>query len=322
MENIKETGAIKPEENISGNKKPNYPSYIEENQDNQDFQSYSIDKDYKSVYYFLKEHGFSEHYITNLRKQLGFILVNNTNATTITPLKKHDTLKIKINPNSKTTIMHCILPLDIVYEDAYYLLINKPSGLSTMPNKSHYSNNLAGAICYYMSKKDANFTLRIANRLDKDTAGLVLIAKSAVALKDVKVLNKKYHAICTGVIDKELIIDKPILTTQENGINIRKRTISPLGQSATTFVKPLKLLKNNLTLIELTLTHGRTHQIRVHLASINHALLGDEIYGEKSTLINHTALICKEMSFYHPYLKKTLQFTVPYPKDFISIINS
>ena len=280
------------------------------------YKSFKINKDYKSVYIFLKENAFSENFITNLRKQPGFILINDKIANTASSLKKNDILKITSNPNRKTTIMHCILPLDIVYEDAYYLLVNKPSGLSTMPNRSHYTNNLAGAICYYMSKKDSNFTLRVVNRLDKDTSGLVLVAKTALAFKELSIFEKKYHAICEGIIDKDMVVDQPILTTQENGINDRKRVISTDGKQATTFIKPLKQLNNHLSLIELVLVHGRTHQIRVHLSSISHPLLGDEIYGLKSPNIGHTALVCKDISFYHPYLKKTLTFSVPYPNDF------
>lgn len=286
----------------------------------QTYQNFKIDKDYKSVYFFLKENSFSENFITNLRKQAGFILINENAANTASALKKSDVLSVINNPNRKTTIMQCILPLDIVFEDAYYLLINKSSGLSTMPNKSHYTNNLAGAICHYMSQKDPNFTLRVVNRLDKDTSGLVLVAKSALALKELSSFEKKYHAICEGIIDKDMVVDQPILTIQENGINNRKRVISPDGQKATTYIRPLKQLNDNLSLIELILVHGRTHQIRVHLSSISHPLLGDELYGSTSPKIDHTALICKEVSFYHPYLKKTLSFSAPYPDDFKLII--
>ena len=198
--------------------------------------------------------------------------------------------------------------------------ISGSTSVSTMPNKSHYTNNLAGAICYYMSQKDPNFTLRVVNRLDKDTSGLVLVAKSALALKELSSFEKKYHAICEGIIDKDMVVDQPILTIQENGINNRKRVISPDGQKATTYIRPLKQLNDNFSLIELILVHGRTHQIRVHLSSIDHPLLGDELYGSKSPKIDHTALICKKVSFYHPYLKKTLSFSAPYPDDFKLII--
>lgn len=292
------------------------------------YQIYKIDKNYQNIYYFLKDNGFSENYITNLRKVMGNIKVNEENVTIRHPLKIGDELSINSNPNTKTTIMHCIIPLDIVYEDNYYILINKPSGLPCMPSRSHYSCNLAGAICYYMESKDLNFTLRIVNRLDKDTAGIIIVAKDSISQKEMKDINKTYYAICEGIIDKDLIIDKKIKTITNGTINVHKREESNDGKEAITYVHPIKsfvLIKDNkektVTLIKLNLSHGRTHQIRVHLSSIGHPLLGDEIYGEKSIYIKQTALICKEVSFYHPFLNKVLSFSIPYPNDFKDLIS-
>lgn len=282
---------------------------------NMEYRNYIIDKDYKYVYFFLKEKGFSENYITNLRKRSGYIKINNVNSNTKSKLKIGDILSINSNPNTKTGIMQCIIPLDIVYEDEYYLLVNKPSNLSTMPTQSHYNNNLAGAICYYMENKIKNFTLRIINRLDKETAGLILIAKDTISQKDLKNFQKSYHAICQGKIKDDVEINKPIKTLIENGKNVNKRIISDEGKSAKTCVHPLKI-GNSMTLVEINLIHGRTHQIRVHLSSINHPLVGDKLYGNESKLINHTALLCKKISFYHPYLNKEMNFEVDYPEDF------
>ena len=283
------------------------------------FSSYKITKDYDSVYYFLKDNGFSENFITNLRKVKGYILIDNQIATTKSFLPKNATLSICNNPNQKTTIMHCILPLDIVYEDAYYLLVNKPSGISTMPNRSHYSKNLGGAICHYLQNNQPDFTLRILNRLDKDTSGLVLVAKNSIAQKDIKNIEKTYLALCEGVIDKPCTISKPILTVRDNGVNQQKRVVSEQGQAATTFVEPIKTIENT-TLLSITLKQGRTHQIRLHLSSIGHPLVGDALYGKASDRINHAALCCNKLSFYHPYLKKKLSFSAPLPQDFLSLI--
>ena len=283
------------------------------------FSSYKITKDYDSVYYFLKDNGFSENFITNLRKVKGYILIDNQIATTKSFLPKNATLSICNNPNQKTTIMHCILPLDIVYEDANYLLVNKPSGISTMPNRSHYSENLGGAICHYLQNNQPDFTLRILNRLDKDTSGLVLVAKNSIAQKDIKNIEKTYLALCEGVIDGPCTISKPILTVRDNGVNQQKRVVSEQGQAATTFVLPIKTIENT-TLLSITLKQGRTHQIRLHLSSIGHPLVGDALYGKASDRINHAALCCNKLSFYHPYLKKKLSFSAPLPQDFLSLI--
>ena len=185
--------------------------------------SFVIDKPYKSIFFFLKNNGFSENYISNLRKTWGNFVLNGIEVNIRAPLKKGDVLKINSSPNQKTTIMRCIIPLDIVYEDEYYLLINKPAGLSTSPSRSHYAQNLSGAICAYMDKFDPEFVLRIAGRLDKDTSGIVIVAKDSISMKELKILDKTYYAICEGVIDKDEIIDKKILTITENGVNKQKR---------------------------------------------------------------------------------------------------
>ncbi len=293
------------------------------------YQHYQITKNYSTIYFFLKDNDFSENFITNLRKQMGYIKVNGNDVTINHSLSIGDDLAINSNPNNKTTIMQCILPLDIVYEDDNYLLINKPAGLACMPSKSHYSFNLAGGICFYMKDKDPNFTLRIINRLDKDTSGIVIVAKDSISQKEIKDINKTYYAICEGIVEKDLVIDKKIKTTSKDKINNQKREIANDGKDAKTFVHPIKICEikeenqiKKFTLIKVNLIHGRTHQIRVHLSSIRHSLLGDEIYGNKSQLIDHTALICKDVSFYHPFKQETLTFSLPFPKDFEKLIGN
>ena len=283
------------------------------------YQEYIIDREYESIYYFLKEHSFSENYIKNLRKTWGNFVLNGEIVNIRKPLGLGDNLKINSSPNQQTSIKQCILPLDIVYEDEYYLLVNKPSCISCMPNHSHYNHNLAGAIAHYMQDKERDFVVRILNRLDKDTAGIIIVAKDSISQKEIKNIDKTYYAICEGVLDKPLTIDRPIKTVSKNGINDRKRIISPDGQSATTFVTPIKS-NGKTTLVSLKLINGRTHQIRLHMSSIGHPLLGDELYGQKIKVISHTALVCKELSFYHPYLKQILSFEINFPDDLKKIL--
>ena len=289
-----------------------------------DYQKFTVDKDYHYVYKFLLDKGLSHRYLSFLRKELGRIKINGNPVNIKHNLVAGDTLEVVADNNVSTTIADnsstkdiCILPLDIVYEDAYYLLINKPSGLSTIPSRSHYQDNLSSAVKAYLQAS----TIRVINRLDRETAGIVIFAKSLMAINMLKQVNKTYYALANGNIENELVIDKPIATRQENGINIRKREIGQDGKPAKTFVQPVLHLKD-CTLIKVTLEHGRTHQIRVHLASIGHALLGDHLYGDESTLIGHTALVCKEVSFFHPFLNKELHFSIDYPEDFKNILES
>lgn len=278
------------------------------------YQTIIANKAYSTLYYFLKEQNCSEKFISSLRRERGLLLINSEFATTRHPVNIGDEVQIALINLKKSNFKANNLPLDIVFEDEYILIVNKPAGLVCSSSKSHYDNNLAGAILGYMQKKNEDFVLRMLNRLDKDTSGFIIVAKDLFSYANIKQIDKTYHAICTGKIEKEIIIDSPIQTLTENGINQHKRIISPLGKSAKTFVRPLCGQGN--TLLSIKIENGRTHQIRVHLSSIGHALLGDSLYGEPSSLISHAALICKEISFTHPISKKHLTFTLPYPKDF------
>lgn len=278
----------------------------------------------ETIYSYLKRNSFSENYVKNLRKKEGYILKNNKIAFANEKVLNGDVLLLCKNPNTKSSIMQCIIPLDIVYEDENYLIVNKPSNLATAPSRSHYSNNLAGAVLSYMEKKDSNFVVRIINRLDKDTAGLVMIAKHSLAsnyFNNSSLLKKTYYAICSGEIKEQLIINKNIATTKnEYGYNNLKREILPEGKPAITNVTPISFDGEN-TLCKVQITHGRTHQIRVHLASENHSLIGDELYGEKIEKISHTALLLKELEFTCPFTNKEIKLSVDFPNDFKNVFN-
>ena len=276
-----------------------------------------------TIYTYLKRLGHSENYLKNLRKKQGYILLNDVVVFMNQRIKENDVIKTHTNPNEKTKIQFCDIKLDIVYEDSDIILINKPPHLATMPSRSHYTNNLSGAIAKYMSEKDPNFVVRIVNRLDKDTSGLIIVAKNSLVCNyfnnNQDLIEKTYFAICEGHLCQDVVIEKNILTQKnEYGFNDNKRITTNLdcGKTAKTFVHIEKLLNNNLTLISLNLKNGRTHQIRVHMASICHPLLGDTLYGTKNDVINRAALICKKISFVHPTTKQKLFFEVDFTEDF------
>lgn len=278
-------------------------------------------KDYPTIYHLLKSNNCSEIFITSLRKTRGFILKNKEIVNTKTSVKKNDEIEIALNTHKKSEFKINQIPLDIIFEDDYLLVVNKASNLTCSPSKSHYDENLSGAILGYMIKKDENFVLRMINRLDKDTGGIIIVAKDTLSYANIGKINKIYHAICTGIIDKEMTIDSPILTINNNGINQLKRVIAPEGKEAKTYVTPIKQFGDK-TLLSIKIEHGRTHQIRVHLSSIGHPLLGDELYGKKSSLINHTALLCKKAEFKHPMSKKQINLEIEYPEDFKNLLTN
>lgn len=271
---------------------------------------------------YLRHHNVSYRYLEKLKKTFGFIKLNGNISKADAKIKDGDVIEIKSNVQTKSNIQTCIIPLDVVYEDENILIINKPAGLATMPTKSVYNYNLAGAVMFYMENKDPNFVCRIINRLDKEVSGLVLVAKNSFTASffnaNPTALNKTYHAIATGKISEKLTIDKKIATiVNENGVNQRERVIDEEnGLEATTFVEPIKYLKSiDCTLVKVNIKNGRTHQIRVHTSSAHHPLLGDTIYGEASEHLSHTALVCKELEIISPTDGKFLKFSVPYPSD-------
>lgn len=274
----------------------------------------------QTIYSFLRKNGYSENYLKNLRKEFGFIKLNGVACNSDTNVKDGDIISVNINPNTKTMICPCIIPLDIVYEDEDVIAINKPSMLATMPSRSHFSYNLSGALVARYEKE--NFVVRIINRLDKEASGIVLVAKNSLIsnyLNKPNAVKKVYYALCVGNIESDVVINKNIDTLINNdGYNVNKRVVSTNGKPATTHVQVVQNF-NGYCCLKITLEHGRTHQIRVHLSSIDHPLLGDALYGEKSDLISHTALVCKEMSFQMPN-GKTVNLSIPFPDDFKKLL--
>ncbi len=267
-----------------------------------------------TIFFFLKNNNFSEHYIKNLRTFPNSMKLNGEYVKINQKLKNGDVLEIHKNPNIKTNIHLCEGKLDILFEDDDYLIVNKPHNLSCTPSKSHYCDNLGGQVCHYMNDKQPNFVLRILNRLDRETAGIVVIVKNLLAYNNTNKINKVYMALCNGKLtEKQFTINQPILTKNENGINQLKRVVSENGKKAITHVITEQIY-NNYSLIRVTLETGRTHQIRVHLSHIGNSLIGDSIYSENPNE-THTFLLLKEISFIHFRTNQKIFIQVDYPLD-------
>lgn len=244
------------------------------------------------------------------------IKLNGEHITVRGIAKKGDVLSL-IMPNDKSeNIIPVNFPLDILYEDDELLIVNKQRGMPTHPSLNNFDNTLGNAVMYYY--KDIDFVYRPAIRLDKDTTGIVVIAKTPYAHHKIslqlqnRTFDKKYLAICKNVPkDKEGIINAPIKREKES---IIKRVVASDGQEAITHYKVIKE-KDNLALVELILKTGRTHQIRVHLAHIGCPLLYDYLYGEEEE--NKTFLLhCTQVSFIHPTTNKRLTINCLPPEEF------
>lgn len=213
------------------------------------------------------------------------------------------------------------IPLDIIYEDEYLLVINKASGMVTHPAPGNYTGTLVNALLYKFDLEGDPIRPGIVHRLDKDTSGLMVVAKNEKVhelLSDMmkeKKVERHYLALVEGVIPHETgTIDAPI----GRDINNRqKMAVTDIhGKDSITHFKVLERLKDK-TLVECVLETGRTHQIRVHMAYINHPVVNDPIYNKKKSDSFGQMLHSKSIRFIHPITGKEIYYEVDPPKEFM-----
>ncbi|RMF94310.1 MAG: RluA family pseudouridine synthase [Candidatus Schekmanbacteria bacterium] len=260
----------------------------------------------------------------------GKITIQDTHLKAGQKLKGGEEIEIFIPPPSKPSISAEKIPLDIVYEDSDLIVINKPAGMVVHPAAGNYSGTLVNALLYHckdLSGIGGEARPGIVHRLDKDTSGLLVAAKndkSHLALsKQLKsrALTRKYLAITRG-IPRQFSgkIDAPIGRSPKH----RKKmaVLEEGGRQALTYYKVIEKFPN-YALLELSLKTGRTHQIRVHLKSINCPVLGDKTYGHgitekerrKGIILKRQALHAAFIKFIHPSSKKEIELSAPLPKD-------
>lgn len=244
-------------------------------------------------------------------------------------LQAEDELTLRVPPPREMAILPEQMPLDIVYEDSDVVVVNKPRGLVVHPAPGHYSGTLVnGLLAHCKDLSGINGVLRpgIVHRIDKDTSGLLMVAKNdkahmslAAQLKEHSV-NRKYVAIVHGVIPHEMgTIEAPIGRDPKN--RQQMAVVFENSKPAVTHFVVLERFKN-FTLVELKLETGRTHQIRVHMKYIDHPLAGDPKYGPKQTLdLDGQALHAKTLGFVHPRTGEHLEFEAPLPDELEQVIH-
>ncbi len=231
-----------------------------------------------------------------------------------------DTITINFDyEEDNSNIIPTKMNLNIIFEDDWLLVVNKPAGIAIHPSVLHYSDSLCNDIKFYFDKIGLKKKIRPVNRLDLNTSGLVVFAKceyiQECLINQMKnnQFKKEYLAVCNGFFDKKSgTINLPI-ARKEN--SIIERCISENGQPAITHYEVLKEF-DNYSLVKCSLETGRTHQIRVHMSAIGHPLLGDSLYGSISDLINRQALHCFNLQFIHPVYNNDLNFWGDLPNDF------
>lgn len=270
---------------------------------------------------FLRKKGFSRHILASMKSDEQAILLNNERGRGRTRLKSGDTLRIRLlEAESSENIVPRPMDLHILYEDEDILVLNKASNTPIHPSQGNFENTLANGVAYYFQSKGEPFVYRCINRLDRDTTGALILAKNALsaALLSQQMVHRQikrtYLALATGQVPPKGTISAPI--GRVNGSTIEREINFKTGEEAITHFECLDF-QNELSLIELHLETGRTHQIRVHMKHIGHPLPGDFLYNPMYDQIQRQALHSYQLEFLHPLSGKPLLFTAPVPEDFV-----
>lgn len=262
----------------------------------------------------------------------GNILVNGKKVNKNYKLSAADEISVDIPEPEEAEILPENIPLDILYEDKDVIVINKPQGMVVHPAPGHYTGTLVNALMYHCGEElsGINGVMRpgIVHRIDKDTSGILVIAKSDRAHISLSKqlaehsMTREYQAIVyNGFKEESGTVDAPIgrhPKERKKMAVVRDKT----SRHAVTHYTVIKKLKGNYTLVRLRLETGRTHQIRVHMAYIGHPLLGDEVYGPKKSpfALKGQVLHAKVLGFVHPATGEYMQFETPLPAYFEELV--
>lgn len=263
--------------------------------------------------------------------ELDKILVNGKIVKSSYVVKENDIILVSDIEEENCDIEPEDIKLDIVYEDEYLLVVNKPSGMVVHPGNGNYNHTLVNALMYHCNNNlsTVNGTIRpgIVHRIDADTSGLLLVAKNDMVHNDLakqiseKSVVRKYICLVQGVIEEDsATIDAPIGRDKNN-----RKKMCVTGDNSKDAITHIKVIEryHSSTLIECTLETGRTHQIRVHMAYINHPVVNDLVYGYNRVddASFGQMLHAKEIGFVHPVTKEFMDFQVEPPKRFLEILD-
>lgn len=282
------------------------------------------DREAVTIEQFLRTRGCSHHVLTHLKRTECGILLNGAWAYANQKLASGDTLQIRVlEEESSPNILPVAMPLDIVYEDEDLMVLNKPSDTPIHPSVNNHENTLANGVMYYFAARNIPFVFRCINRLDRDTSGLLIIAKNMFSgailsrMSAERRIKREYLAIAEGILPSSGTIDAPIARTEDSAI---MRCVDfERGEHAVTHYTCIRSITSGSTSLSLARIHletGRTHQIRVHMKYIGHPLIGDFLYHPESmTQIRRQALHSYRLCFPHPVTGKILNFTREMPED-------
>lgn len=285
-------------------------------------------KDYKNINEILSLHFKISTRLKNKLIKEKRIFLNGKNIDSRYEVNIGDNIVIDFNyEEDNSNIVAKNIPLDIIYEDEWFLVLNKPAGIAIHPSILHYEDSLSSGVKYYFDQIGLKKKIRPVNRLDFNTSGVVIFAKCEYIQECFSkqmqegLFKKNYICLAEGIFDKKIgTINLPI--ARKPG-SIIERCIDSNGQTSVTCYNVLEEnVSEGISLVNCSLETGRTHQIRVHMKAIGHPLIGDTLYGFSSNLINRQALHSFQISCIHPVTKKNCNFKAEIPEDIKNIIKA
>ncbi len=258
------------------------------------------------------------------------IIVNDKNIKSNYKLKENDIIEVVMPEPIELDVKPENIELNIIYEDKDIIVLNKPQGVVVHPAPGNYSGTLVNGLLYHCNDLSGiNGVIRpgIVHRIDKDTSGILVIAKNdeahnvlAQQFKEHSI-KREYYALVEGKFNNlEGTIDKPLGRNKKDRL---KMAIVEDGKRAVTHYKVLEQYNNNTSLVKCILETGRTHQIRVHMSSIGHPLVGDPLYGSKKQKfkLSGQVLHAKTLGFIHPTSKEYMEFDSELPEYYLDLLN-
>ncbi len=257
--------------------------------------------------------------LAKLKRIEGAILLNGKPARAVDFAKFGDRISIEIPSGISEGVAPVDIPIDVVYEDKYLIVLNKPPFMPVHPTKIHQEDTLANALSFYAENRGEHYTFHAVNRLDRNTSGLVIVAKDrhTASVMSQSNITKHYTAFVHGKIAEKGTVNAPIALSPDSKI---VRVVSDTGKASVTHYEPLEY-KDSFTVLKLVLETGRTHQIRCHMSYIGHPLLGDDLYGGSLDKISRHALHCGYISFMHPISNEYVELTADLPADMKTVLD-